>query len=57
MTSVFYDPANKQMTVAIDQGTDMASIQESDGSVLVTFENVNEIEFFWPDDRIWRPVK
>jgi tRNA(Phe) wybutosine-synthesizing methylase Tyw3 len=57
MNSVFYDPANKQITVALMGTQDMAVITEEDGSVLVTFENVEDIEFFWPDDRIWRAVK
>lgn len=57
MTDVFYDPSNKQMTIAVLQASDVSMHKEDDGSYLFCFENIEDVEFFWPDDRIWRAVK
>ena len=56
MTSVFYDPQNRQITLATDEVDEVTVTKERDGTTLITFDNVDEIEFFWPDDRIWRAV-
>jgi hypothetical protein len=55
MTDVFYDPQNSQLTIAMK--LDEVSLIEDNGSYVITFENVNEIEFYWPDQRLWRAVK
>ena len=56
MTTVFYDPQNKQITLAAEECDNVTVTKEDDETMLVTFDNVEEIEFFWPDERIWRAV-
>ena len=57
MTSVFYDPQNRQITVAVESISEAMMTFEEDGSILFSFENVEDIEFYWPDERIWRAVQ
>ncbi len=57
VTTVFYDGYNRHMTVAVDSIDQVMMVNEDDGSVLFSFEAVEDIEFFWPDEKIWRPVK
>lgn len=55
-TSVFYDPQNRQITVATDDVKSISMLKEEDGTTLITFEDVDEIEFYWPDERLWRAI-
>lgn len=55
MTSVFYDPLRHQITMVTDHG-EWSSFVE-DGHTVVSFENVDEVEFFWDSEEpLWRAV-
>ena len=55
-TSVFYDPQSRQITMATDDINSITVLREDDGTTLITFDDVDEIEFHWPDERLWRAV-
>jgi hypothetical protein len=55
-TTVLYDPQARCITLAV---TDLRAITllEEDDVTLITFEDVDEVEFVWPpDEKMWRAV-
>lgn len=57
VTNVFYDAYNQHITIAVDSIEEAMMVEEDDGSILFSFEQVKDIEFYWPpDEQMWRAV-